>query len=68
MNYTELGQEYLKEAQMLKRHLEPLRAELKRTKGEDWVILFRRISMLNEMYLECLHIGRELLRKEENHA
>lgn len=65
MNYCEWGREYLREAAMLKRHAEPLRRELKRVSGQDAVLLYRRVAMLNEMYLECLHTGRELLERGE---
>ena len=63
MDYRAWGREYLREAAMLKRHTESLRRELKRVSGQDAVLLFRRVSMLNEMYLECLHTGGELVRK-----
>lgn len=50
---------------MLKRHLAPLRVKLKCSSGQDAILLYRRVSMLNEMYLECLHTGRELVEKGE---
>ena len=65
MDYRKWGQEYLREAAMLKRYLEPLRRELKRVSGQDAVLLYRRVAMLNEMYLECLHTGKELVGKGE---
>ncbi len=69
MDYRKWGREYLQEAAMLKRHLAPLRQELKRVSGRDAVLLYRRVAMLNEMYLECLHTGRELAeRGERNEA
>jgi hypothetical protein len=66
MDYREWGMEYLGEAERLKRHTALLRQQLKRVSGETEVLLFRRISMLNEMYLECLHTGRCLLEKGDS--
>lgn len=65
MDYRKWGQEYLREAAALKRHMAPLRGELKRVSGQDAVLLCRRVAMLNEMYLECLHTGEELVEKGE---
>lgn len=66
MDYRNWGRGYLLEAAMLKRHMEPLRRELKRVSGQDAILLYRRISMLNEMYLECLHTGNELVKRGES--
>lgn len=66
MDYRNWGREYLREAAMLRRYLEPLRRELKRVSGQDAILLYRRISMLNEMYLECLHTGNELVKRGES--
>ncbi len=63
MDYREWGREYLREARMLKRHLAPLRLQLKTLTGEDKILLLNRIAMLTEMYLECLRTGQELLKK-----
>lgn len=65
MDYRKWGQEYLREAAMLKRHMAPLRVELKRVSGQDAILLYRRVAMLNVMYLECLHTGQELVEKGE---
>ena len=50
----------MKEAQMLKAHAAPLKRALKTAEGEAAPLLYRRIAMLEEMYLECLHTGRLL--------
>lgn len=63
MRDSEWGLEYLREAQKLKEHLAPLRRELKAASGEDAVLLYRRISMLEEMYLELVHTGRYLCER-----
>lgn len=63
MDYCGWGREYLGEALRLKRHAAPLRARLAGLRGEDRALLARRIAMLNEMYLECLHTGRELIER-----
>lgn len=65
MNDSDWGREYLEEARCLKQHLAPLHGELKHVSGEAGILLYRRISMLNAMYLECLHIGRYLTGKED---
>ncbi|MVB13105.1 hypothetical protein CAFE_38600 [Caprobacter fermentans] len=63
MDYCKWGMEYLRQAQKLKEHLKPLRRRLKNTSGEDYVLLCRRVSMLNEMYLELWRTGRDLLER-----
>ena len=63
MDYLEWGKEYLLEARRLKEYLRPLRKQLKDTSGEDAVLLFRRISVLGDMYLELYHTGKHLLEK-----
>lgn len=63
MNYTQWGAEYLREAEELKRKADGLRAQLACLSGEDAVLLARRIAMLYEMYLECLHTGRVLTER-----
>lgn len=68
MNYREWGQEYLQEAQMLKKRILPLKSELKNVSGEAAALLYRRIAMLNEMYLECSHTGTYLIELEDENA
>lgn len=63
MNEYEWGQEYLREAQRMKEYLIPLRRELRSACGEDAVRLYRRVSMLTEMYLELLHTGTLLAER-----
>lgn len=62
MDYNEWGTEYLDEAQRLKGHLSPLRREARLAKREEANKLYRRIALLNDMYLDCLHTGRYLMR------
>lgn len=65
MDYVTWGQEYLTEAQKLRQHIKPLKEQLRYTSGEDAVLLMRRLSVLNSMYLECLHTGRYLVARGE---
>lgn len=66
MDYVEWGREYLKEAETLKERIAPLNRELKTADRETGSLLYRRIAMLEEMYLECLHTGRYLVKRGEN--
>jgi len=61
MEYNEWGKQYLDEAQKIKEHIVPLRRQAKTAKSETASKLYRRIITLNEMYLDCLHIGRYLI-------
>lgn len=63
MDYSSWGMEYLREAETLKNHTAALRRELKGLTGEDEILMYRRISMMYTMYLECLHTGRFLLER-----
>lgn len=63
MNYRQWGAEYLEEAVGLKKRVGMLREELKGRGGEEAILLSRRIAMLYEMYLECLHTGRCLTER-----
>jgi hypothetical protein len=67
MDYSEWGMEYLSQAQRLKEHIAPLKKQLARLSGEDQVLMYRRISMLSEMRLECLRTGRELVERGEQY-
>lgn len=60
MNYNEWGTEYLKEAEKLKQRITTLRKQAAAADSEAAAKLYRRISMLNDMYLDCLHTGRYL--------
>ena len=63
MKYREWGMEYLRQAQRLKEYLKPLREQLKKVSGKEYILLYRRVSMLNEMRLELYHTGNDLLKK-----
>jgi hypothetical protein len=63
MDYRQWGLQYLREAEELKRHTAPLRKQLKGLSGKDEILLFRRVSMLDAMYFECLHTGRMLVER-----
>lgn len=65
MDYSCWGMQYLREAETLKSHAAALRQKLKGLTGEDTILMYRRISMLYTMYLECLHTGRFLLERGE---
>lgn len=65
MDDYEWGMEYLEEAERLREYLAPLRRELKAASGEERIGLYRRVSMLCEMYLELLHTGRDLTERGE---
>ncbi|NLJ30961.1 MAG: hypothetical protein GX424_05070 [Clostridiales bacterium] len=66
MNYNEWGNQYLEEAARLKEHLRPIREQAKTADNETAARLYRRIALLNEMYLECIHTGNDLLRHGGN--
>ena len=63
MNYNEWGMEYLSEAERLKERITPLRRQAGMVNNETASKLYRRIAMLNDMYLDCLHTGRYLIAK-----
>ena len=65
MNYGALSEKYFNEANILKKYIKNLKAEFK-TKGVNEERCFKeRISMLYKIYLELLHMGRYLKRKQE---
>lgn len=61
MDYNEWGMQYLAEAQKLKDRLTPLRRQMKTADNETASKLYRRITVLNDMYLDCLHTGNYLV-------
>ena len=67
MDYIEWGQEYLRLAQRLKEHIAPLKKQLGALTGEDQLLMYRRISVLSEMRLECLRTGRDLVKRGEQY-
>lgn len=60
MDYKSWGAEYLEEARTLKARECLRKAQLPQAKGEEVYLLEWQISMLHEMYLECMHTGRLL--------
>lgn len=66
MDYNEWGMEYLYEAEKLKERMIPLRRQAKLVNNETASKLYRRIAMLNDMYLDCLHTGRYLVQSGAN--
>ena len=61
MDYYEWGKQYLEEAQKLKEHLAPLRGRAQKADHETAAMLYQRIAVLNDMYLDCLHTGNYLI-------
>ncbi len=61
MDYNEWGKQYLAEAKKLKDRLSPLRRQAKTADNETAAKLYRRIALLNDMYLDCLHTGKYLI-------
>lgn len=69
MDYNAWGEEYLREAQMIREHLDILKRQLKNADSAAAKDLGRRISLIYPMYLECLHTGKYLIRygkRDEN--
>lgn len=59
-DYNSWGQEYLREAETLRKHIQAARAE----KGYDISgARARRINMLHSMYLECIVTGHLLQKR-----
>lgn len=65
MDYQQWGAEYLREAETLKTRVDILKEKLKSVSGKEEILLYRRISMLDTIYLECLHTGRYLMERAE---
>lgn len=66
MDYNEWGTQYLAEARKLKEHLAPLRGQARKENNETAAKLYRRIAVLNDMYLDCLHTGNYLIECGRN--
>jgi hypothetical protein len=64
MDYNEWGREYLNEAEKLRERIVPLRRQAATAGSEAAAKLYRRIGVLNDMYLDCLHTGRYLTQSE----
>ncbi len=63
MDYEAWGREYLGLAARLNEHIVPIRLALKTAKGKEQVLLYRRAALLEDMRLECLRTGRDLVRR-----
>jgi hypothetical protein len=65
MEKEELGQQYLRKAQMIREKMEYLEEELRRggrrISRDSQYELKRRIHLLFDMYLDCSTVGRRLL-------
>ncbi len=61
MNYKQWGAEYLEEAEQAERSgLFSCGGNFTACGDEEAILLSRRIAVLYDMYLECLHTGRLL--------
>lgn len=65
MNYGPLSQEYFNEANILKNHIKFLKRQQSDTKTDEDLQFKDRISTLYKMYLELVHTGKYLKRKQE---
>lgn len=61
MDYNEWGKQYLAEAQGLKGRIASLRGQAASADNETAAGLYRRIALLYDMYLDCLHTGGYLM-------
>ncbi len=61
MDYNEWGMQYLGEAQILKERLALLRGQAKKADNETASKLYRRVAVLNDMYLDCRNTGKYLI-------
>lgn len=66
MYYKILSQRYLKEAENLKIYIKSLKTQsVLKTKVSEIDELHYRITILYEMYLDLIHVGKYLQRKHE---
>jgi hypothetical protein len=63
LDFVKWGQEYLSEALNIKAHMLPVKEKLKHASGNEAAALYRRAAMLEQMYLECTHIGNSLKKR-----
>ena len=64
MNYERLSQTYFNEANILKNHIKLLKVEYSKPEFSNNLQLKNRISILYKMYLELIHVGRYLKKKQ----
>lgn len=69
-NFIEWGNEYLREADVLKKRMDKLKREKKSSNitREQYMELGRQINLMYAMYLDCCHIGKYLQGIETGEA
>ncbi len=66
MYYKILSQKYLEEAENLKKHIKLLKTQyVLKSEDSNFDELHYRITVLYEMYLDLVHIGKYLQRRRE---
>ena len=66
MYYKILSQKYLEEAENLKKHIKLLKTQyVLKNEDSNFDELHYRITVLYEMYLDLVHIGKYLQRRRE---
>lgn len=65
MYYQNLARQYLKDAEILKKHIKKLRTQYVKIDDDADEEFKYRISLLYGMYLDLMHIGKYLIRKCE---
>ncbi len=65
MNYGPLSQKYFNDANILKSHIKFLKKQYPEVKADEDLQFKDRISTLYKMYLELVHTGKYLKRKQE---
>lgn len=69
MNFMDIGNEYLHNAEVIRAKMDSIQSELgsqqRRMKAYDQREYFRRLSILDSMYIDCLTIGKCLVRRGE---
>lgn len=67
MNFMDIGNEYLHNAEVIRAKMDSIQSELgsqqRRMKAYDQREYFRRLSILDSMYIDCLTIGKCLVRR-----
>lgn len=65
MNYGALSEKYFNEADILKKYIKSLKTEFKCGGISEERSFKERISILYKIYLELMHTGKYLQRKQE---
>ena len=66
-DYSDWGEEYLSEAERLKRRLGEIREESRTCAAVERILALQRANIFYSMYLECRNTGR-LLKARGEHA